>query len=539
MKNFMRIAVRWRAHVLGILPVFTLLILNFGKPESVRADDFFCASGDVTCLIAAVNSANAIAGKHVINLDPGIYTFHTFATGTRSALPLITSSIRIQPTADEPPTVIERDAAAAPIFNILTVSANGELTLSGLTIQRSNSVVSAINNFGILSLQNCVITDNIVDGGAIFNGGTLYLFKTIVSDNSSGHEAGGIRNDGTALIEFSTIAHNGADGSGGIQNRGTMVVRNSSIVFNGAGGSGAGAGIGNIGGGNLEITNSTIAKNVLGSLFGDGGGGVANLGGFVSITNSTIRENQVIEGPGGGIWNSGGTTRVENTIVAGNSFSSRFGFLAGPDCSGPIVSIGSNLFGDPSGCTVNLQPSDLTGDPVLGSLVGTEEEALPGQAYYAVLAGSPVINKGNPNACPQVDQLGNPRVGVCDIGTVEFRGPVLASVDIRPKSDANRINPNSTKNINLTIFSVNGFDATAVDPSTVRFGATGTEATPTRIAKRDVDGNGSRDVVLRFQIPDTGIKCDDTSATLSGKTFNGLSFMGSSPIKTVQCGKRR
>ena len=53
------------------------------------------------------------------------------------------------------------------------------------------------------------------------------------------------------------------------------------------------------------------------------------------------------------------------------------------------------------------------------------------------------------------------------------------------------------------------------------------------------DGNGFRDVIVRFLIPDTGIKCGDTSASLTGQTFNGLSFVGASPIKTVQCGQER
>ena len=123
---------------------------------------------------------------------------------------------------------------------------------------------------------------------------------------------------------------------------------------------------------------------------------------------------------------------------------------------------------------------------------------MPGRAYYPVLAGSAVIDKGNPNACLQTDQLGNLRAGICDIGAVEFRGPMLVSVDMRPKKDANRINPNSTKDINVAIFSVNGFDATTVDANTVRFGATGTEAAPVNVAIRDVDGDGHSDMVLRF-----------------------------------------
>jgi hypothetical protein len=219
--------------------------------------------------------------------------------------------------------------------------------------------------------------------------------------------------------------------------------------------------------------------------------------------------------------------------VAGNSINPSS--LVGQDCFGIITSLGNNLVGDPSGCDINLQPSDLTGDPGLGSLVEIGEDDSPGKAFYPVLAGSAVIDRGNPNACLQADQLGLLRVGICDIGAVEFRGPMLVSVDVRPRSDANRINPNSTNNINVAIVSVNGFDATTVDSSTVRFGATGTEAVPINVALRDVDGDGDLDMVLRFQIQDTGIECGATSAILTGQISNGPSIIGSNSITTVQC----
>lgn len=258
-------------------------------------------------------------------------------------------------------------------------------------------------------------------------------------------------------------------------------------------------------GGSVEIVNSTIAKNE-GGLFG--GGGIFNRGGLVSITNSKVRENRLFISSfggivgGGGIDTQGGIFRIQNTIVASN-LSGSVGFS--PDCRGTITSLGNNLVGDPSGCDINLQPSDLTGDPGLGSLVGGGEDDLPGRAYYPVLAGSPIIERGNPNACLQSDQLGNLRVGICDIGAVEFQGKMLVSVDVRPRRNANKINPNSTNNINVAIFSTNGFDATAVDPSTIRFGATGTEATPVHVGRRDVNENGQRDMVVRFAIQDTVI----------------------------------
>jgi hypothetical protein len=98
---------------------------------------------------------------------------------------------------------------------------------------------------------------------------------------------------------------------------------------------------------------------------------------------------------------------------------------------------------------------------------------------------------------------------------------MLVSVDVRPRSDANKINPDSSKKINVAIFSANGFDATMVDPNTVRFGATGTEATPIHFSRRDIDRDGQRDLVVRFQILDTGIKCGDSSVTLTGEIVGG------------------
>ena len=61
------------------------------------------------------------------------------------------------------------------------------------------------------------------------------------------------------------------------------------------------------------------------------------------------------------------------------------------------------------------------------------------------------------------------------------------------------------------------------------------EATPIHVRLTDIDGDGLRDMVLRFQILDTGIKCGDTSAILTGQISSGQSIIGSSPLTTVQC----
>jgi hypothetical protein len=418
------------------------------------------------------------------------------------------------------------------------------LSLEGVTVQRGSVGLgfggpAILNRGGTISVQDSQIMNNNGEGGAIVNfEGTLRLFRTIVSDNVNIHEAGGIFNlgggigNGTAVIESSTIARNLADGSGGIENRGTMVVKNSSIIFNTSVGTGAGGGIENLFGGNLQIINSTIAKNIVSSAFREGGGGIAISSGLVSITDTTIRENQVIDGSGGGILATGGATTVQNTIIAGNVID---GFGAtGFDCFGAITSIGSNLFGDPSGCTVNLQPTDLTGDPGLGSLVGTEQDALPGRTYYPVLARSPVIDKGNPDACPPTDQLGNPRIGVCDIGAIEFQSVVTVALDVRPRTPENPINPKSNGVIPVAILSTNSFDANTVDPGSVRFGPSQALAQAS-VQLEDVNGDGQLDLLLHFRTQDSGIQCGDTSASLTGQTVNGVPIQGSDTIRTVGC----
>jgi hypothetical protein len=94
----------------------------------------------------------------------------------------------------------------------------------------------------------------------------------------------------------------------------------------------------------------------------------------MTITNSTIRENRIIlvGGPtGAGIFNQG-TLRLQNTLVAANTA------VFSPDCFGNIESLGNNLLGDLRHCNINLQSTDLTGDPGLGSLGAARElELLP------------------------------------------------------------------------------------------------------------------------------------------------------------------
>jgi hypothetical protein len=85
----------------------------------------------------------------------------------------------------------------------------------------------------------------------------------------------------------------------------------------------------------------------------------------------------------------------------------------------------------------------------------------------------------------------------------------------------------------VAILSDGAFDATTVNPTTVLFGANGTEAAPTHSALEDVDGDGDTDLILQFRTQDTDIECGANSASLTGETFSGQEIEGSDSVRTV------
>ena len=87
----------------------------------------------------------------------------------------------------------------------------------------------------------------------------------------------------------------------------------------------------------------------------------------------------------------------------------------------------------------------------------------------------------------------------------------------------------------VAILTTDTFDATTVNPTTVLFGANGTEAAPVHSALEDVDGDGDTDLILHFNTQSIRIVCGDTSASLTGETFSGQAIKGSDSINTVGC----
>ena len=109
------------------------------------------------------------------------------------------------------------------------------------------------------------------------------------------------------------------------------------------------------------------------------------------------------------------------------------------------------------------------------------------------------------------------------------------TIDIKPGSFPNSINPRSGGVIPVAIMTTPTFDAADVVAATVRFGPSGTEAAPRHAALEDVDGDGRLDVILHFPTASAALPCGATSAMLTGQTSAGRSVQGVDSLRTVGC----
>ena len=113
--------------------------------------------------------------------------------------------------------------------------------------------------------------------------------------------------------------------------------------------------------------------------------------------------------------------------------------------------------------------------------------------------------------------------------------PLSVKVAINPGLPPKPIEPDEGGTILAAILTTETFDAANVDPTTVRFGDTGQEATALDWVLEDVNADGRADLLLRFQIQDTGITCWTNISSVSGQTFAHEAVRGSHSMWTKEC----
>lgn len=345
------------AEIWGHIAIALVLVALSVRPS--QAADFPCPSADVACLIAAIMTANMNGETNTITLEAGTYRLTEVENMTDgpNGLPSITSTLTIMGVESATTeTVIDREAAVP--FRIFHVAQDGTLTLEKLVLRGGdvpNDAGGGLFNRGVVTLTDSTVVGNRAQAaGGLFNHGTMTIINSTVAGNSGLERVGGLLNRGRLTLRTSTVADNAARRYGGLTNAGAMT-----------------------------ITNSTIARNVAQG----GAGGLANRSPEHALT-------------------------LQNTLLANNMATES------PDCSGPVTSLGHNLFGALDGCLLSPRPSDLTESPELAEF---SDGGAPGHGHFPLLVDSPAIDAGAEAECPPTDQLDNPRDGDCDIGSIEFQ----------------------------------------------------------------------------------------------------------------------
>ena len=276
--------------------------------------------------------------------------------------------------------------------------------ISGVTVRNGSffddgggiDVQDVTGQSSVLTVQNCIITDNIggsVDfggGGIAANNGDINVIDSQVIDNQSSTFGAGIADDdqgtGNVTVVNSLIANNTAGLLGGgiaILNAGPgkLTITGSTIQDNSVtspNNSEGGGGIFANTKGDINIGNTTIQGNT--SAF-DGGGFIAEVASSTNIvfSNDTIDDNQSTQGNGGGIAiETTSNVSLENTTVNGNT----------------AAQAGGGVFLGTSVLMATFKDSTISGNTAGASGGGIEDEAATLTATNSVFDNNKA-NNGN------------------------------------------------------------------------------------------------------------------------------------------------
>lgn len=122
--------------------------------------------------------------------------------------------------------------------------------------------------------------------------------------------------------------------------------------------------------------------------------------------------------------------------------------------------------------------------------------------------------------------------------TIHVTDEVQATIDIKPGSDINPINPTSKGVIPVAILWTEDVDPVALlVPDSLTFGRTGDEQSLARCAVQDVDNDGHLDLICHFYTAAAGFVCGDTVGYLKGTADGDKPASGSDAVQIVPCKK--
>src|SRR6266704_2948668 len=114
---------------------------------------------------------------------------------------------------------------------------------------------------------------------------------------------------------------------------------------------------------------------------------------------------------------------------------------------------------------------------------------------------------------------------------------ITVAIDIKPGTAQNTITLGSGGNVPVAILSSDRFDATAVDPRSVRLAGAGValkgDGAPAAFTD-DVNGDGRLDLVVHVETEALQLSASDTQAVLTADTFDGRAIAGTDSVRIVR-----
>jgi hypothetical protein len=498
--------------LLALATVLSMLLISM--PATAASTTYQVSPGDdIQAIIDAASPGDTIL----------------FALGTYSLSSTLNVTESLTLTSEDP------YAEAKPLLDgggtlgrIITIAADG-VTIDGLEIANgTEDLIRQSDAYSGTTVRNCIVHDSSGDEGIQLKACTDCLVEcNLVYD---------VAQDGISIAEDSCRS----------------VIRNNEIY--------------NVGSENAAIYvydsyDMTVACNYIHDTPAANGIKMyKNYGSTHTIANNLIVHNA---------WQGGkrcydeadGSTiniykpRVDSTyVVAHNTLADNTGVDACGNPTGHAIYVNDY---DSSGFVTNVDDNIAThhngyGIRVFyGAAVNYSFNNLWQNALGAT-DGNPVDGGGNISAAPLFNPdytlgAGSPCLGAASDGSDMGRlfdecgcePPVIeVTIDIKPGSDPNAINPKSKGKIPVAVLSSLDFDAPSdVDQDSLTFGHTGDEESLAFCSPspEDINDDGLYDLVCHFYTQHTGFECGDTEGILKGQTVDGVPIEGSDSVKIVPC----
>ncbi len=343
-----------------------------------------------------------------------------------------------------------------PGYNLLTISGNansrvfyitaGDVKIKGLklingalindsdggAIKQETSGNLSLNN--IYFLNNSCVNGNGSQGGSVYyavNGGSFIGDSCFFMNSQADNYGGAVSFNGgpaSVFLNYCWFDGNSAvNGPAGVlfTNTQSLTVTNSTFSNNSAaqratfwiGATGSGTEV-------YNFTNCTMSHNtVTNSPYQEFG----VTSGTLTLKNCTYTDNDEPIYVGESFMFGSGSLVVQNSIFnnVGNNFSTS---------GNPVLtSLGGNISNDASMTSFLISTNDLNNS---NSLLGTLANYGGLMNTHELLAGSPAINNGVNQGAPIFDQIGNPRTGVFDSGSIEAPNCVITGTDVRTECNS-------------------------------------------------------------------------------------------------------